>query len=72
MAGSLLVMEDSKTCANCRRRLDIGNDAVRTDEGVMGVRKFVALDKTLFFCCDSCISDYFRTDDLPSVKKRIP
>ena len=65
-------MEDGKVCANCRRRLDIGNDAVKADEGVMGVREFVALEKTLFFCCDDCVSEYFRVDDLPSVGKRIP
>jgi hypothetical protein len=65
-------MEAPKTCANCQRELDIGVDAIRIDEGVIGMKDFVALDKTLFFCCEECISKYFDLSSLPSVPKRIP
>ena len=65
-------MEDKKTCANCQRELDIGVDAIRIDEGVIGMKDFVPLDKTLFFCCEECISSYFDLGSLPSVPKRIP
>ncbi len=65
-------MENTKTCANCRRELDVGVDAIKIDEGVIGMKDFVPLDKTLFFCREECISDYFDVSNLPSVSKRIP
>ena len=65
-------MEDKKTCANCRRELDVGVDAIRIDEGVIGMKDFVPLDKTTFFCWEECVSKYFDLSSLPSVPKRIP
>ena len=65
-------METKKPCTNCRRELDIGVDAMRIEEGVIGMKGFVPLDKTMFFCCDKCIRDYFDLGDLPSMPKRVP
>ena len=65
-------MEDKKTCANCQRELDIGVDATKVDAGVIGTRGFVPLDKTLFFCGEDCLRDYFDISDLPTVPNRIP
>ncbi len=65
-------MEEEKTCANCRRELNVGVDAIRIDEGVIGMKNFVPLDKTLFFCREDCISNYFDLGSLPNVPKRIP
>jgi hypothetical protein len=65
-------MENKKNCANCRRELDVGVDAIKVDEGVIGVKDFVSLEKTLFFCCERCLSDYFDMHDLPSMPPRIP
>jgi hypothetical protein len=66
-------MENKKTCANCRRDLDIGTDTLRVEEGVIGTRgSFVPLDKTLYFCCDRCLKDYYDMSDLPNMPKRIP
>ena len=64
-------MEDKK-CANCRRELDVGVDSIRVDEGVIGTKDFVPLDSTMFFCCETCLRDYFDMGDLPSVSPRIP
>ena len=65
-------METKKLCANCERELDVGVDAIRIDEGVIGMKGFVPLDKTMLFCCDKCIRDYFDLGDLPSMPKRVP
>lgn len=65
-------MEDKKCCANCRRELDVGVDATRVDEGVVGVKDFVPLGEPMFFCCEECINVYFDLGSLPSVPKRIP
>jgi len=65
-------MEEKKLCANCRRGLDVGVDATKIDEGVIGMKGFVPLGKALFFCCEDCVSSYFDLGSLPSVPKRIP
>ena len=62
-------METKKLCANCERELDVGVDAIRIDEGVIGMKGFVPLDKTMLFCCDKCIRDYFDLGDLPSMPR---
>ena len=66
------MMEDKETCANCVRELDVGVDAIRVDEGVMGMKDFVPLEKTLLFCCEKCLAEYYDLSDLPSVPRRIP
>jgi len=63
---------ETKKCANCRHELDIGVDATKVDEGVIGTKDFVPLDKTLFFCCEKCLRDYFDISGLPSMPPRIP
>ena len=65
-------MEEKETCANCRRELDIGVDAIQVDEGVMGMKGFVPLEKTLLFCCEKCLTEYYDLSDLPSSPRRIP
>lgn len=65
-------MAKQETCENCRRELDVGVDVIRVDEGVMGMKGFVPLEKTMFFCCDKCVREYFENGDLPSMPSRIP
>ncbi|MBI9019031.1 MAG: hypothetical protein JEZ07_17405 [Phycisphaerae bacterium] len=65
-------MENKKKCANCIRELDIGVDVIQVSEGVIGIKGFVPLKKTLYFCCEECISAYFDMSDLPSLPGRIP
>ena len=65
-------MENKKICANCRQELDVGVDATKIDEGVIGLKDFVPLGKSLFFCCEDCVSGYYDLSSLPSVPKRIP
>jgi len=65
-------MENRETCANCERELDVGVDAIRADEGVMGMKGFVPLEKTLLFCCEKCLTEYYDLSDLPSAPGRIP
>jgi hypothetical protein len=65
-------MEDKEICANCRRELDVGVDAIRVDEGVMGMKDFVPLEKTLLFCCEKCLIEYYDLGNLSSMPRRIP
>jgi hypothetical protein len=68
----MINMEEKKTCANCRRELDVGVDTIRVDEGVIGLKDFVALGEPMFFCCEKCIREYFDLSDLSRVPPRIP
>ncbi len=65
-------MEDKRICANCRRELDVGVDATRVDEGVIGLKDFVSLGEPMFFCCEECIRAYFDLGSLPSIPPRMP
>jgi len=65
-------MKNDNVCANCNRDLDIGLDAIKVEEGVVGTRGFVPLDHKLFFCCEQCLHEYFDLDDLPGLPRRIP
>ena len=65
-------MDEKIKCVNCLHELDIGVDATQVSEGVMGMKGFVPLEKTLFFCRDDCLSSYYDVSNLPSMPKRIP
>ncbi len=66
-------MEDKKKiCTNCSKELGIGVDAIRAEEGVIGTKDFVPLEKTMFFCNEKCLMGYFDLGDLPSMPTRIP
>ena len=65
-------MEPKYLCEQCRRDLDVGVDAFRVEEGVIGVKNFVMLDKELFCCCEKCLCEYFDLSDLPNMPPRIP
>ena len=69
----MLIMEKGKqTCENCRRELDLGVEAIKVNEGVIGMRGFVPLEKTVLLCGEKCLRDYYDLGDLPSVPARIP
>ena len=67
-----IYMINKKKCDNCRIELDIGRDAIRVDQGVVGMKGFVPLEGILFFCCIKCLRDYFDMGDLKSLPPRIP
>lgn len=62
----------NEKCANCNRELNLGVDAIRVDEGVIGMKGFIPLENTMLFCCERCLRDYFDLGDLPSVPNRMP
>lgn len=65
-------MKDQHTCAECRRELDVGVDALKVEKGVIGLKDFVGLEDPMFFCREKCLVDYFDLSDLPSLPPRIP
>jgi len=64
--------KNQKICSNCRRKLDVGVDAIRINNGVIGIKDFVPLDETMLFCSDECIREYYDLGDLPKLQRRVP
>ena len=65
-------MDKTLQCEQCTQTLDVGRDAIRVEEGVIGMRGFVPSDKTLFFCCERCLQAYYDLDGIPGLEPRIP
>lgn len=63
---------DKKKCANCTKDINIGSDIIRVEEGVSGLKGFIPLEKTMLFCCEKCLTDYFDMSNLPSIPRRVP
>ena len=61
-----------RTCANCRRTLDLGVDVLIVQEGVIGPRGIVPLTEGLLFCSEACLKDYYDLSDLQEIPRRIP
>lgn len=45
-------------CEHCRRELQLGEDVIRMENGVIGPRGFIDLDDAMFFCNDECLKGY--------------
>ena len=60
----------TKRCTYCRKKLDLGEDLVAAQHGVLGPRGFVPLDDYLLLCSEACIARYF--EDTPTAPPRIP
>lgn len=65
-------METKIICANCEKEIELGIDAFEVKEGVTGLKGFIPLEDSLFFCCERCIKEYFDISDLPSMPGRFP
>jgi hypothetical protein len=65
-------MKNKIKCSQCRRELDVGIDVIKVEEGVMGMKGFIPIEKILFFCCEECIREYFDLSNLPSLPGRLP
>ncbi len=59
-------------CTNCCSKLDLGKDAIKVDEGVIGLKGFITLEKVSYFCCEKCLTEYFDTTGLPNIPGRFP
>lgn len=45
-------------CAYCRARLDLGNDGIAVQHGVVGPRGFIPLDEPTLVCGEACLWHY--------------
>ena len=50
----------------------MGAEAIRVNDGVVGMKGFVPSEEDLFFCREKCVKEYFDLGDLPSLPVRIP
>ena len=64
--------EDPK-CAECLRQLQLGNECLRFQLGVIGARGFVPLDEATYLCDHVCARRYFGPEDeVKRLPRRIP
>ncbi|QNN23338.1 hypothetical protein HED60_13980 [Planctomycetales bacterium ZRK34] len=61
-----------KRCAQCGRILQLGEDVLTVEEGVVGPRGLVPLGDMVFFCSARCLSEHFDDRDRPNLPRRIP
>lgn len=59
-------------CSGCRRVLRVGEDVLSIEEGVLGTRGLVRLEKVLYFCGGKCVGDYFGNEPIERLPRRIP
>ena len=68
--------EDDNTgrnfCKHCRREIHLGADMTRVEQGVLGPRGFVPLEKEMLFCKEECLRSYFNGSDVEKLARRVP
>ena len=59
-ADLVMKQEEKKqvSCEHCRHELQLGEDVIRMDNGVIGPRGFIDLGKAMFFCNEDCLKGY--------------
>ena len=66
--------DQAKRCAQCRRDLDLGVDAVGIQQGVIGPRGFVPLEDMRLLCGENCLRNYVcdGTGEAERLSRRVP
>ena len=60
-------------CLKCQCELLEGRDVVEVQEGVVGVRGFIPLEKILTFCSIECLKEYFTGErSYERLPRRVP
>ena len=59
-------------CEACRRELEMGQDAILVQEGVVGPRGFVPLEDPECFCSTKCVGDHYGDRDMDKLPRRVP
>ncbi len=66
---------DVLQCEQCKRRISYGGDVMSVEKCVNGPRGVIPLGEVLRFCCEDCVSKYFRPEpasNLREIAPRIP
>ena len=65
---------NGKRCKECRRELQLGDDCIVLERGVIGPRGVVPLDDLIFFCGDDCSRSYFDVEEVrrERLRRRVP
>ena len=66
-------LKNGEKCATCRSKIEEGMDVLEVQEGIIGLRGFVSLEKPLLFCCAECMKKFFTpSSGYEKLPKRIP
>ena len=61
-----------RICAHCRREIELGEDVFALEQGVIGPRGLVPLERTIWFCDGDCTAKYFNDEEILQLPRRIP
>ncbi len=64
--------EEKLKCVCCGRELALGWDVIQVEEGVIGPRGLIPLDKELLFCGEKCLRNFFDDSIVEKLPRRIP
>ena len=70
-------MEEEKQqelhCHHCKHRLELGEDVLTVEEGVIGPRGVVPLQEVLVFCSERCLGEHFDGgNETVTLPRRVP
>ncbi len=61
------------TCEHCDTEVQLGNETIQVQCGVIGPRGFVPFEEdTMFFCNEECLVRYFDHQPVDTLQRRIP
>lgn len=61
-----------RPCAHCQRQIQLGEDVFALEQGVIGPRGLVPLEKPIWFCDGECAERYFSDEEVVQMPRRIP
>lgn len=64
--------KNRRLCAHCQRQIQLGEDVLALEQGVIGPRGLVPLEKSLWFCDGECAARYFGEEEVVQLPRRIP
>ena len=69
--GSETARNSLVRCERCHRAIEFGEKAFEFEEGFIGPRGFVPLERTMLFCSEQCLRE-FLPDEQDANVERIP
>jgi len=69
------VEDDLKwSCRQCRREIQLGEEAIELEQGVIGPRGFVPIEPTALLCSEACARGFLGDTDeeITRLRRRVP
>jgi len=61
-----------RVCGHCQRQIQLGEDVFALEQGVIGPRGLVPLERPIWFCDGECAARYFSDEEISRLPRRVP